>query len=235
MSHELQALAITAASIGFVHTLTGPDHYLPFIAMSRARGWSARRTALITLLCGAGHVMSSVLLGLVGILLGAALARLELFESVRGDIAAWMLTAFGFTYFVWGLHRAFRRRPHRHLHDHDRGLAHEHEHCHEGDHAHPHGAKANITPWVLFTIFVFGPCEPLIPILMYPAATKSGGAIALVTLIFALATIGTMLSLVMAGLKGLSLLPFKGIARYAHALAGASLALCGFAILFLGL
>ncbi len=38
MSHEIVVLGIAAASIGFFHTLLGPDHYLPFIVMARARG-----------------------------------------------------------------------------------------------------------------------------------------------------------------------------------------------------
>ena len=42
MSIDLGLLILTAVSIGFVHTLVGPDHYLPFVAMSAARNWSAR-------------------------------------------------------------------------------------------------------------------------------------------------------------------------------------------------
>jgi len=33
MSNELMILLVTAASIGFFHTLLGPDHYLPFIVI----------------------------------------------------------------------------------------------------------------------------------------------------------------------------------------------------------
>ncbi len=65
MTTEIAILCGTAASIGLLHTLLGPDHYLPFIVMSRARRWTMTRTALITLACGIGHVLSSVLLGLV--------------------------------------------------------------------------------------------------------------------------------------------------------------------------
>ncbi len=36
MGPDIGVLAATAASIGFVHTITGPDHYLPFIAIGRA-------------------------------------------------------------------------------------------------------------------------------------------------------------------------------------------------------
>jgi len=36
MTAELSALVITIASIGFLHTVLGPDHYLLFIMMSWA-------------------------------------------------------------------------------------------------------------------------------------------------------------------------------------------------------
>ncbi len=70
MSNELLILIAAAASIGFFHTLFGPDHYLPFIVMSRSGKWSLRKTTLITVVCGIGQVFSSVLLGLIGIALG---------------------------------------------------------------------------------------------------------------------------------------------------------------------
>ncbi|NQT94081.1 MAG: hypothetical protein HQ559_15065, partial [Lentisphaerae bacterium] len=114
MNAEIVVLLGTAALIGLVHTLLGPDHYLPFIVMSRARRWSMTRTALVTLACGLGHVLSSVLLGMVGVAFGVGVARLEIFEGFRGSVAAWLLIAFGLTYFVWGLHRAIRRRAHEH-------------------------------------------------------------------------------------------------------------------------
>ena len=40
MSNEIAILTATAASIGFFHTLFGPDHYLPFIVMAKANNWS---------------------------------------------------------------------------------------------------------------------------------------------------------------------------------------------------
>ena len=232
MSHELAVLTLTAASIGLFHTLFGPDHYIPFIVMAKARRWSITRTGLITFLCGIGHVGSSVVLGFIGIAFGVALARLEFTEAFRGDIAAWLLTAFGFTYLVWGIHRAIRNRPHTHSHLHESGAGHEHEHSHDTAHAHPHvdGGKINLTPWVLFTIFVFGPCEPLIPILMYPAAAESAWSVAIVAGVFAAATIGTMMVVVLAGTFSLNLLPTTKLQRYSHALAGAALLLCGVAI-----
>lgn len=234
MSGELIALMGTAAVIGFVHTILGPDHYIPFTMMSCARRWSLKRTAIVTILCGIGHVGSSVVLGLLGIALLVAVERLEVFESVRGDLAAWAFLAFGVVYFVWGVRRAIRNRPHEHRHMHDNGSTHDHEHSHTAEHSHVHDQKAaakSITPWALFVVFVLGPCEPLIPILMYPAAAKSGFGLAMVTTTFAVVTIGTMLAAVLVTTLGVSLLPLKRLERYAHALAGASICACGAAIL----
>jgi len=200
------------------------------------------RTAVITLLCGIGHVGSSVALGFVGVALGIAadellLSKIQGIEEFRGSIAAWLLIGFGFAYFLWGLHRAIRNRPHTHLHVHGAGDQHEHEHSHSGEHAHPHTreAKINLTPWVLFTIFVFGPCEPLIPLIMAPAALHNYFAVALVATIFSVVTIGTMLIVVLAGSYGLKLLPMGRLERYSHALAGLAIGLSGMAVQFLGL
>ena len=232
MSHELVILIITAASVGLIHTLIGPDHYLPFIVLAKARNWSILRTSLITFLCGLGHVASSVILGLIGISLGLALANLELTESYRGQIAAWLLTAFGLAYLVWGLRQAFRNRPHTHIHAHALELVHSHEHGHANEHVHPHivSGKKNLTPWVLFIIFVFGPCEPLIPILMYPAAAESLWAVLMVAVVFGLVTIAAMMSVVLVSTFLVDLLPSRGLDRYSHALAGGAIFLCGLAI-----
>ena len=236
MAPEILLLCGTAATIGFVHTVFGPDHYLPFIVMSRARRWSLGRTAFITVLCGLGHVLSSVLLGLIGVAFGVALTRLEAFEGLRGSMAAWLLIAFGFTYFVWGIHRALRNRPHQHAHVHADGEVHTHGHTHVSEHSHAHGATSrSLTPWILFTIFVFGPCEPLIPILMYPAARSSLAGMVMVAAVFAATTIATMLSVVLLSAWGVSFARLGPLERYTHALAGATICLSGLAIQFLGL
>ncbi|MFH1314219.1 MAG: sulfite exporter TauE/SafE family protein [Candidatus Eisenbacteria bacterium] len=236
MSHQVTLLAVSAASIGFFHTLLGPDHYLPFIMMGRARKWSRAKIFWVTAVCGIGHVGSSVVLGMVGIALGIGITRLEIFESFRGNLAAWVLIAFGLVYFVWGLRRALRNKPHEHKHLHDGGLNHTHTHVHTEDHTHVHDKpSASITPWVLFTIFVLGPCEPLIPLLMYPAAKTSLAGVILVAAVFAVATIGTMLGVVLLSSYGVSLLPMARVERYTHAIAGATIMVCGAAIQFLGL
>jgi nickel/cobalt exporter len=239
MTQELRALVIAAASIGFFHTLLGPDHYLPFIMMSWARRWSNAKTAVITLLCALGHIGSSVLLGLIGVSLGLAVERLTGAESLRGRIAAWLFIAFGLAYLIWGIRHVYRNRPHQHTHTHLTGEDHSHVHLHShfGEHAHVHDVASmkSLTPWILFTIFVFGPCEPLIPFLMYPAAKGSLFGLLVVTAVFGVTTAATMLATVFLGKTGVNFLPLRGLQRYTHAVAGATILLCGLAIQFLGL
>lgn len=227
----------TAASIGFLHTILGPDHYLPFIVMSKARKWSVAKTGIITFLCGIGHILSSVVLGFIGIAFGIAVSKLEFIEATRGEVAAWLMIIFGFTYFVWGLRRAIRNRPHQHAHYHEDGHNHSHTHSHTDEHTHLHPKQSykSLTPWILFTIFIFGPCEPLIPILMYPAAKGSLISTVLVAGVFGLVTITTMMTVVIASSYGLAKLPLKGLQKYSHALAGFVIFLSGGAIKFLGL
>jgi sulfite exporter TauE/SafE len=237
MSSETIILLTTAATIGFVHTVFGPDHYIPFIVISKARKWSLIKTGIITFFCGIGHVLSSVILGFIGIGLGISILKLKSIESFRGDISAWLLIIFGFTYFIWGIHRMIRNKPHSHVHIHEDGKDHSHTHTHFENHSHFHGDSnhINMTAWVLFIIFVFGPCEPLIPLLMYPAAEGSVADIIMVAIVFGLTTVGTMLSLVLLFHKLLKPNFIKKVERYSHPLAGLIILFCGIAILFFGL
>lgn len=235
--NEAQILLVTTASIAFLHTILGPDHYVVFTAMGKARGWGLSRTLRVTLFCGIGHVLSSVLIGAIGLVLGAQLASLIEIESMRGDLAGWALLAFGLMYFAWGLRKAGRDRSHSHLHSHGE-VVHDHEHDHHAEHMHVHDqhARHSLTPWAIFIILVLGPCEALIPLFMYPAAQQSTGLVITVALVFGFVTLATMLAAVAISSMALDRvrLPVAG-RRYAHAVAGASVALCGVAISFIGI
>jgi ABC-type nickel/cobalt efflux system permease component RcnA len=237
MNTDIGLLMLTALSIGFIHTLIGPDHYLPFVAMSAARNWTRRKTMLVTAVCGVGHVLGSVLIGFIGIAIGASLHRLQWLEGVRGDLAAWALIAFGLTYMAWGLKRAWRDRKHSHEHQHADGTRHRHTHGHhtQDEHVHVHiqldtDNVRSITPWALFVVFILGPCEALIPLLMYPAAQHSWWGLGLVVATFAATTIVTMMAIVYLATRGLERFPLASAERYSHALAGAALSLCGIGI-----
>lgn len=234
MSDSIQMLALTAASIGFLHTVTGPDHYVPFAMIAKARDWKNMRTIVLVILCGIGHVGSSVVLGFIGIAAGIGMQKLELIEGNRGSIAAWVLIIFGLLYGIWGIRKAVHKHQHKHQQEdyhHSHGIDSDHHHLPQVDKA----KKNNITPWILFIIFVLGPCEPLIPILIYPAAEHSIGGAVYIALVFGVTTILTMIAMVLALLKGFEFLPLQKIHRYTHAIAGFTIFICGLSIEFLGL
>jgi len=229
-------LLTTAVGIGFLHTLIGVDHSLPFVVLGRAQGWSVRKLSAITLLCGAGHVLSSIVLGFLGIGLGVAVERLKWIETGRGTISAWLLIGFGLAYASWGLYRFLRNRPHRHVHFHEDHQKHAHEHQHQREHLHPHQLNRRaLTVWALFIVFVFGPCEPLIPLLMVPALQHQWAGVALVALVFGFTTIATMLLVVLAGFYGLRPSFFALFERHVHLVAGLMIAASGIAIKAFGI
>ncbi len=229
--NELYLLSLSAASLGFIHTVLGPDHYLPFIVLSRARQWSTYKTMWITFISGIGHVGSSILIGMIGIALGISINRLEFIESFRGEIVAWMLFAFGLAYTIFGIYKYFRNSHHAHLPKFlmpkkIRGL--EHLPTEEKE------DNTRLTPWVLFLIFVFGPCEVLIPLLLFPAYEHHIASMFVVATIFGIVTISTMMILVYLGNKGTALVRFRHQERYVHLLAGLVILMSGTGMLFLG-
>lgn len=236
MNSTIAILAGTALSIAFFHTLIGPDHYLPFIMLAKSGSWSVKKTFLVTVLCGIGHVLSSVVLGFIGIAVGISVSKLEAFEGFRGSLAAWLMIGFGLLYAVFSLRYIFKKRRHSHVHSHEDGTEHEHSHGHFHGHSHLHAGKGGkVTPWALFLVFAFGPCEPLIPILMYPAAESNLAGVAIVTTIFGVVTIATMVLAVFTGYLGLKWINLKPIERYQHTIAGMMIFGSGLAVQFLGL
>ena len=236
MSDSIRLLSITAISIGFIHTLLGPDHYLPFIVLSQAKKWTIKKTMFITFLCGMGHVLSSVLLGLVGIAVGISVNKLVAAESFRGNIAGWLFIAFGLVYMIISIRNLYKKRKHTHSHFHLGGNKHTHVHNHQEEHLHVHETDVvKTTPWILFIIFVFGPCEPLIPILMYPAAENNISGTILVSMLFSIVTIVTMMTIVLSFQLGLNKINLRPLEKYSNLIAGTMIFFSGIAIQFLGL
>lgn len=205
-----------AASLAAVHALIGIDHSLPFVALGRARNWTLRRTLLVTALCGVGHVASSVLIGALGLALGVAADALRWLESARGELAAALLIGFGLAYAARAAWKGLRERDGARL----RGG--------------PAGAD-RVTPWALFILFVLGPCEPLIPLMVVPAMARDWLAAAAVAGVFGAVTVGVMLAAVAAAWRGAALLGAGRLGRRADVAAGLVVAASGAAVLFLGL
>ena len=232
MQSEMEILMIAAVSIASLHTVTGPDHYLPFIALSKSRGWSFSKTVGWTIICGCGHVWSSVLLGLGGAAIGWSLSKVSWMENVRGGIAGWVMLVFGFVYGVWGLYRAYKNNPHKHFDLQDDGSVYVYQHKH-GEVVAPQD-RHKVTPWVMFIIFILGPCEPMIPLLYFPAAKNSWSGMVILIVVYTLVTLLTMVTMVILGYWGIAFVKTEKLERYVHALGGLTIFICGAGMLFLG-
>jgi len=232
--NEIILLSLTAASLGFIHTALGPDHYLPFIVLSKARNWSVPKTMWITFVSGVGHVGGSVVIGLIGIALGISLNKLTFIEGFRGDIVALLLIFFGLLYTIYGYYKFLKNGGHHHLPNflipgNLREIKHQVSHGLEEK-----VDETKLTPWVLFIIFVFGPCEVLIPMLFIPAVQRSSVGIASVAIFFGITTIATMMFIVYLGHLGSSFLKFKSREKYMHLIAGLVILGAGLGMHFLG-
>jgi nickel/cobalt exporter len=213
-------LVLAAATVGSLHT-TAPDHWMPFAALARARGWSPARTARTTILCGLGHVTVSAALGIA-----AAFAGLSVIHLLGGrfqSIGNALLIAFGTVYMVWGIRRSLRRDPLAPTH------AHDHKHV-KGRNDHDHG----LTEWSLFLLFSADPCVAVVPMVMAAAGVgwRTTGA---VVASYELATIATMVVLVTAAHAGVRALRMPWIDRHSHAVAGAVIITLGIAMAVLGI
>jgi len=216
----LLALTAAAAAVGSLHTVA-PDHWAPFAALARARGWSARHTARLTVLCGFGHVTVSALLGIIALFLG--LQAVHALGSRLEDHAIFLLIGFGVVYMIWGLRRSLRRDPLAVMHHH-------HHHHPHGHNDHDHG----LTEWSLFLLFSADPCVAVIPMIM-AAATGGWTAVLLVVIVYEVATIGTMVALVLTARAGVSALRFGWIDRFGDAAAGALIVVLGAVLAILGI
>jgi threonine/homoserine/homoserine lactone efflux protein len=101
-------LPLAAATVGGLHTLA-PDHWMPFAALARARGWTPVRALRTTIACGFGHVTVSAILGIAALSVGTGIAQLV--GGKLASLAPALLMLFGTVYMLWGL------RPHRHRHE----------------------------------------------------------------------------------------------------------------------
>jgi len=219
MDSTWPVLAASAISVGFLHTVVGPDHYLPFVALAAARDWSRRKLLAVTLICGSAHVLTSLAIALVvGGLMGLGVTRVEETFGWQGSAVAWALVVLGLAYAAWGV-----LRPHRHHHLPDGS--------HLPDTENPEKKGKDVTVWALFLLFAFGPCEAMIPLVMLPSAQGSVAGIVLVLGLFGVVTVATMAAVVLALHAGVGLIPKGRLMRAAHPLAGMVIALCGVGIL----
>jgi sulfite exporter TauE/SafE len=232
MLSELQIICLPAASIACIHTVAGPDHYVPFVALSKSRNWSLGKTLFWVITCGCGHVWSSVLLGLGGAALGWSLTHVTTVENVRGGLAGWALFCFGCIYTIWGFWRARQNKNHKHFDSYENGEMYVYEHKH--NQASLPAERHKVTPWVMFIIFLLGPCEPMIPLLFFPAAKASWFGMLAIIITYTICTLIVMIAMVLLGYYGTRFIKIPQLEKYMHALGGITILICGTGMLFMG-
>jgi hypothetical protein len=231
MSSDFSILLSSAIGISLIHTLTGPDHYLPFVALAKSGNWSIKKTFFWTILCGFAHVLSSILIGLMGIAVGLTLVKMNLIESARGTWASWMLLIFGVFYTLWGLYDLKRNKLHKHFEVNNEAEIFVYEHR-NGESVLPN-QKFKVTPWVMFFIFALGPSEPLIPLLFYPTVEQSYFQVIVLVSVYTSVTILMMLLMVTLGYYGIQRFSFPSLEKYMGLLSGLVILICGAGMVFL--
>lgn len=219
------ALMITAATVGSLHSLA-PDHWVPFAALARARGWNPAHTSRLAFFCALGHVTVSALFGVLAVFLGRE--AVEAFGTTMAASAPLLLIGFGAAYLVWALWRISRRKIMHHV-DHLDGRPHDHGHGHH----HQHRGKG-LSEWGLFFLFSADPCVALIPMII-AASAKGWSAVGAVIAVYEIATIAAIVTLVRLAHAGARRLQFGWVDRYGDFVAGALMISVGAFVTFVGI
>lgn len=206
------SIVVTGFAVAFFHAAL-PTHWLPFVLVGRAQGWSGRKIAVVTALAGAAHVGSTVVLGAA--VAGAGLAVERWLGAFAAPLAATLLFALGLFYLA--RHAVVSRRlaggppletPVRR-----------------------HGSdRAAIGALVL--MLTLSPCEAFLPIYL-SAASYGWAAFALLSLTLAVATAAGMTVFTTAFLMGAQRLKLQVLERYDGAILGGVLCLLAVAVLVL--
>ncbi|HWA26010.1 MAG TPA: hypothetical protein VG734_10130 [Lacunisphaera sp.] len=214
-------LAATGLAVAFIHAAI-PTHWLPFVVVARAQGWSRGRALLMVTLCSGGHVLMTTALGV-------ALAWFGL--QINERWGQWYPIVAGLALVVLGLMILVR---------HWRGWTHGHsellgDHCHHHDHGQlippvPHAAPARTSDWAavggLFAMLTFSPCEGFLPV--YLSAVQFGwGGVTILSLILATGTWAAMLIFTWLTLLGVEKARFKWLERCEAPVLGTLLVVCG--------
>jgi nickel/cobalt exporter len=130
-----------AAVVAMLHSIL-PDHWVPLAIIARTQRWSIMKTARVSALAAAGHIIASLLLG--GIIALIGLQFQHALETQQGHIIGGILMLTGIGFLIWGLlggghghHHTGEGHTHGEMNEHDHDHIYEHEE-HDHDHIHNH-------------------------------------------------------------------------------------------------
>ncbi len=201
----LLSLTATGFTVAALHAAI-PTHWLPFVMIGRARGWSQRRTLGAVALAGGGHILATTALGV-------ALARFGWEINERYDAAFhWIVAALLVGLGAWLALRA----PHGRRCD----------HC-EGRNLIPEPTD-RAALWGLFLTLTLSPCELFLPVYL-TAAPYGWPGIVWLSSVLAVATLGGMLTLTWLTLQGTARVRWRWLERFDQRAIGGLLVLLGIA------
>ncbi len=184
---NLFAYMIGAALVGILH-MSAPDHWLTLCVLARNKKWTTKKLFGISFMTAIGHVGLSIVMGLAVVLVGLVFSHLI---SYYLDTAIGVIMVGGGL--IVGIITLVRKKPHEHDH------THEHEHEHEEKKS---GKLASKIGYFAVLGAALSPDPSIIPI--YLSAISAGFYFAIeLSVIFATASILTLLLLVQLGTKGL--------------------------------
>ena len=184
---NLFAYVIGAAVVGILH-MSAPDHWLTLCVLARNKKWAPKKLFGVSLMTAIGHVALSVAMGLVVVIVGLVFSHLISYYLDTG-IGLVMVGA-GLVVGIIPLVR--KSAPHQHP---------EHEHDHEEEKK--FGKLTSKIGYFAILGAALSPDPSIIPI--YLSAISAGFYFALeLSVVFAVASIATLLLLVQLGTVGLA-------------------------------
>ena len=191
----------------FLHAAL-PTHWLPFVLVGRAQRWSLPKTLSAVATAGLAHIATTALVG--GLIVAAGVALDRWIAGLLPNLSAVLLFAFGGFYLI----RAVVRRP--------SPVAANGATLELAEPTVSHAAAF----WGLVAMLAISPGEVLLPIYM-SSAQEGVGALALLTVAFAVGTVMGMGVFTTLARAGASVLKLERWARYEGAVLGVALIALG--------
>lgn len=215
--------AAASATAG-LHALI-PDHWLPFVAMGRARNWSVAKTLALASVSGALHVFLAIGLGLVAYSLGrpGAEAVAQRMGETLEVLSSGSLMVFGIVYGAGSWLRERRHHPSvpAATESHASGSGHHHGHLLE------RWFRGDLSGASLVLVIGASPCALAFPILLASAASLGAGGVILVAAGFGAATMLTTVLVTLAGSLSVRRLDFPFLTRYGDLISGVLISIVG--------
>lgn len=214
MSSELaQPLVLSILGGGFIAAALHaalPTHWLPFVLVGRAQGWTMRRISIVVIIAALAHVATTAIIGGAVTLAGVALDRW--LHGVLPHLSAALLFLFGAFYLARYWHKTTVPE------------------CKGCEHDEPK-VSDRAAVLGLIALLAASPGEVLLPVYL-SSATQGATVFVALTAGFALGTVAGMLLLTSLAMAGYSILRLERWARYEGVVLGAALIVLGFIMAF---